>query len=148
MLVKAATGDQPRSVWHRYLINIDLRSFAFWDNAQMTLYVTKMYHFFHLMTCLITTFSYLFTENPNLATLSMIVTLNLNYNDYASNPGQIQQLVSVIAWGVTFTCRSLSAIWGPFYWHGLTLIPAWISNSIHHKLWAEIKVQPLKFRNG
>ena len=23
---------------------------------------------------------------------------------------------------------------GPFYWHGLTLIPAWISNYIHHKV--------------
>ena len=27
---------------------------------------------------------------------------------------------------------------GPFYWHGLTLIPARISNYIHYKLWGEI----------
>ena len=27
---------------------------------------------------------------------------------------------------------------GPFYWHGLTLIPAWISNYIHYKMWDEI----------
>ena len=28
--------------------------------------------------------------------------------------------------------------WGPFYWHGLTLISAWISNYIHHIVWDEI----------
>ena len=28
--------------------------------------------------------------------------------------------------------------WGPFYWHSLTLIPAWISNYIHYKVWDEI----------
>ena len=27
---------------------------------------------------------------------------------------------------------------GRFYLHGLTLIPAWISNYIHYKLWDEI----------
>ena len=27
---------------------------------------------------------------------------------------------------------------GPFYYYGLTLIPAWISNYIHHKMWYEI----------
>ena len=28
--------------------------------------------------------------------------------------------------------------WGPFYQHGLTLIPAWISDHMHSKLWGEI----------
>ena len=27
---------------------------------------------------------------------------------------------------------------GPFYQHRLTLIPAWISNYIHYKVWDEI----------
>ena len=27
---------------------------------------------------------------------------------------------------------------GPFYYHGITLIPSWISNYIHHKVWDEI----------
>ena len=27
---------------------------------------------------------------------------------------------------------------GPFYKHGLTLIPAWISDYIHYKVWYEI----------
>ena len=27
---------------------------------------------------------------------------------------------------------------GPFYQHGLTLIPAWISNYIYYKVWDEI----------
>ena len=34
-----------------------------------------------------------------------------------------------------------------FYQHVLTLIPAWISNYIHYKMWDEI-TYPLKFRNG
>ena len=25
--------------------------------------------------------------------------------------------------------------WSPFYWHGLTFIPAWISNYNHYKVW-------------
>ena len=27
---------------------------------------------------------------------------------------------------------------GPFYLHGLTLTPAWISNYMHYKVWDEI----------
>ena len=30
------------------------------------------------------------------------------------------------------------ASWGPFYKHGLTLIPAWISNHMSSKVWDEI----------
>ena len=29
-------------------------------------------------------------------------------------------------------------VWGPFYWHGLTSIPAWLSIYIHFKMWGEI----------
>ena len=36
---------------------------------------------------------------------------------------------------------------GPFYKHGLTLIPAWISNYIHYNVWDEITYQFLNF-NG
>ena len=36
---------------------------------------------------------------------------------------------------------------GPFYWHGLTLIPAWISNCIHYKMLDEINYPLLNF-NG
>ena len=35
----------------------------------------------------------------------------------------------------------------PFYWHGLTLIPAWICNHIHYKMWDEINYPFLNF-NG
>ena len=38
-------------------------------------------------------------------------------------------------------------IWGPFYWHGLTLIQAWISNQIHNKTWDEIN-NPFPNFNG
>ena len=34
---------------------------------------------------------------------------------------------------------------GPFYKHGLTLIPTWISNHMHYKVWDEITYPFLKF---
>ena len=37
--------------------------------------------------------------------------------------------------------------WGPFYQHGLTLIPAWISDYIHYKVWDEITYQFLNFND-
>ena len=37
--------------------------------------------------------------------------------------------------------------WGPFYWHGLTLIPVWISNYTHYKMWDETTYPFLNF-NG
>ena len=40
-----------------------------------------------------------------------------------------------------------SDICGPFYYHGLILIPAWISNHIHYKVWDEITYPFLNF-NG
>ena len=36
---------------------------------------------------------------------------------------------------------------GPFYLHGLTLIPAWISNYTHYNVWEEITYPFLNF-NG
>ena len=33
--------------------------------------------------------------------------------------------------------QALTCCWSPFYKHGLTLIPAWISNYIHYKVWDE-----------
>ena len=36
---------------------------------------------------------------------------------------------------------------GPFYWHGLTLIPAWISDYTHYNQWDEINYPFLNF-NG
>ena len=38
-------------------------------------------------------------------------------------------------------------LWGPFYWHVLTLIPAWISNNIPCRMWDEITYPFLNF-NG
>ena len=39
-------------------------------------------------------------------------------------------------------CQTTSS---PFYLHGLTLIPAWISNYIHYKMWDEITYPFLNF---
>ena len=56
----------------------------------------------------------------------------------------------MFVWQKCFYVRHLSQVvsnvlmncpdffWGPFYKHGLTSIPAWISNHIHHKVWDEI----------
>ena len=41
----------------------------------------------------------------------------------------------------------LSKSRGPFYKHGLTLTPPWISNYIHYKLWDEMTYPFLNF-NG
>ena len=39
--------------------------------------------------------------------------------------------------------------WGPFYEHGLTLIPAWIRNYNHYnKVWDEITHPFLKFNSA
>ena len=68
-------------------------------------------------------------------------------------------------WSCDDTCRHGTCPWlvqvmvgtnqGPFYKHGLTLIPAWISNHMPCKVGDEITypsqtsaMQPLKFRNG
>ena len=50
---------------------------------------------------------------------------------------------------VTFVwpSRSIYDSWGPFYQHGLTLIPAWISNYVHYRLYDEITYRFLNF-NG
>ena len=42
---------------------------------------------------------------------------------------------------------SCNISWGPFYQHGLTLIPALISNYVHCKVWGEITYPFLNF-NG
>ena len=42
--------------------------------------------------------------------------------------------MSALLW-VTVWCLYSSYSCGPFYWHGLTLIPAWISNYIHYQVW-------------
>ena len=34
--------------------------------------------------------------------------------------------------------RNYLYTWGPFYYHGITLIPAWLSNYIHYKVWGEL----------
>ena len=33
---------------------------------------------------------------------------------------------------------SSKSTWHPYFWHRLTLIPAWISNYIHNKVWDKI----------
>ena len=50
---------------------------------------------------------------------------------------------------------SIQTTRGPFYQRELTLIPAWMSNHIHYKMWNELSINSktptvtqLKFRNG
>ena len=38
--------------------------------------------------------------------------------------------------------------WGPFHYHGLTLIQAWMSNHIRYKVWDEITYPLLNFNSA
>ena len=51
----------------------------------------------------------------------------------------------LISWGLWFVASD--TIWDTFYWHGLTLIQAWISNYMPGKVWDEITYPFLNF-NG
>ena len=60
----------------------------------------------------------------------------------------------IAVWDFYFPCVYVYETWGPFYKHGLTLIPAWIRNCIHIKCGMKLlihsqtsTVQPLKFGN-
>ena len=48
---------------------------------------------------------------------------------------------------VPYTDSIHTASWGPFYLHGLTLIPAWIINHMPGKVWDEITYPFINF-NG
>ena len=52
--------------------------------------------------------------------------------------------VGIISWT---SASTLNYTRGPFYQHGLTLIPAWISNHLPGKMWDEITYPFLNF-NG
>ena len=52
--------------------------------------------------------------------------------------------ILIMVWIIFVSKRSA---WGPFYKHDLTLIPAWISNYIHHKVWDKI-IYPLSNFTG
>ena len=67
----------------------------------------------------------------------IIVTCSLALVNYDSNLSSYLMTAIHSSWSFS----------GPFYWHGLTLIPAWITNCIHDKVWDEITHPFLKF-NG
>ena len=52
----------------------------------------------------------------------------------------ISNHIFIFLWFVLYTS-------GPFYWHGLPLIPVWICNYIHYKVWDEI-THPFLNLNG
>ena len=67
------------------------------------------------------------------------------------------QWVKIDAWRISCTVCSrflmrniawLLFISSTFYYHGLTLIPAWICNWIHHKVWIEITYPFLNFNDA
>ena len=66
---------------------------------------------------------------------------------FEKDPATIQQYTAVIVCLILLHCTSSSRLWNcdacqtntvPFYWHGLTLITAWVSNYIYCKVWDEI----------
>ena len=44
----------------------------------------------------------------------------------------------MILWAISKLHDQVITIWGPIYWRGLALIPAWISNNIQYKRYDEI----------
>ena len=43
--------------------------------------------------------------------------------------------------------KGTETLWAPFYYHGLTLIPAWISNYTHYNVWDKITYPFLNFNS-
>ena len=78
--------------------------------------------------------------NPNKCCIFVIAPLGKIFSVIKSGHKHVFVIVAVILSWVTESC-------GPFYEHGLILIPAWISNYIHHKVWDAITYPFLDF-NG
>ena len=57
------------------------------------------------------------------------------------------QIMLCLMWNGNLTCILWLSFRGPLYQHGLTLIPAWISNYIPRKVWCEITYPFINF-NG
>ena len=72
-------------------------------------------------------------KSHNLVRLSdeYILCCDLDYDNFDLNPERVIKYNTM----------------GPFYHHGLTLIPAWISNHMPRKVWAEI-TYPFQNFNG
>ena len=81
-----------------------------------------------------------------LSTLSGLLALHHNFyllhtHLYSNEPSYA---IPTKHWLDSGGCRGLLAmgienvILDPFYWHGLTLIPAWINIYIHYEMWDEI----------
>ena len=77
----------------------------------------------------------------------LIFTTPTNIQRIFSIPSSIKsQSTHYRMWIIVSTERGINNS-GPFYKHGLTLIPAWISNYIHYNMWDEITYPFLNF-NG
>ena len=76
--------------------------------------------------------------------------LKLNHVSKRGQKSVSQTTDEVNAWmnNGTYLYFVLCKAWGPFYQHGLTLIPTWISNYIHYKLWDEITYPFLNFNDA
>ena len=70
-------------------------------------------------------------------------TLQLWLNDCTEVRKWMSNYIVLMA-AITYPdCEAAAAlvdICGPFYQHGLTLIPAWISNYIHYNVWNELLI--------
>ena len=74
-----------------------------------------------------------------------IASLSKLLNKQLSRTGDMERYDTHTTWYVV--PPSVNA-WGPFYKHGLTFIPAWISNYIHYKDWDEITYPFPNFNGG
>ena len=67
--------------------------------------------------------------------------------DLVHNKMQVTLNLPCLALSVPRGCRLKFYCSSPFYWHGLTVFPAWICNHVHYKVWDEITYPFLNF-NG
>ena len=68
---------------------------------------------------------------------SKFLWLRVILSPLMSSISQPEQLEHNYSWHLKWSHKLTG---GPFYYYGLTLIPAWISNYIHYKMWDELLI--------
>ena len=84
-------------------------------------------------------------EPMNMTTCSYVLQTTPLHN---TSPNTHALSCFTVGWNQFIRINS-SYSWGAFYWHGLTLIPAWISGYLNCKVWGDITCPfPREFGNG
>ena len=113
------------------------------QNLKLSLYFSLLdYFFFHkiMLYCIIIIRS----NCTKVYRLSIVEILPLfswiNHTRCGIKYVQTLWLISLL-----YSITVVDSFWGPFYWHGLTLILAWISHHMFSKVWGEITYPKLQW---